>query len=126
MNANFFELKGQIIESISVIKNYFTHSFQQRYDEIIIRTKNNCYRMYHEQTCSESVTIQSINGDLNIILGREIILAEEDSVHEKYDDYSSKTITKFIIKTEKSSFEINWVGTSNGFYSESVKFECVL
>jgi len=77
------------------------------------------YEMYHEQDCCESVYIEEIHGDLDDLIGSEILVAEE-SRNSDYTDESSYTWTFYKIRTRNSDVTIRWYGTSNGYYSEAV------
>lgn len=81
--------------------------------------------MFHDGDCCEEVYIDDICGDLGDLVGSEILTAEEvtnqDEPKNKHDD--SFTWTFYKISTAKGFVTIKWYGTSNGYYSESVRFE---
>lgn len=85
------------------------------------------YRMYHSQDCCESVTIEDICGDINLLLNSPITIAEEIdsqgvSAKEGTPSDYSYTWTFYKLGTVKETVTIRWYGESNGFYSESVEF----
>jgi hypothetical protein len=84
------------------------------------------FLLYHEQDCCESVTVDEIDGPLDLLVGSPIIQAEEVSgeppvVTREYEP-ESETWTFYKLATAKGHVTIRFYGTSNGYYSERVYF----
>ncbi len=127
-DASITDLLGKVIKDIRVIKDdtneddsiSFTISDEER------------YVMKHFRDCCESVVIDDICGDINQLIGRPVLIAEERTNHEdetnaKYqmDGISSDdsfTWTFYELATLNGAVTIRWYGSSNGYYSESVDF----
>lgn len=99
-------------------------SYRKTADELIFTDEaGNEYKFHHDQDCCESVTIEDITGDLDDLLGSPIWSAEEsvsDAIQE--DPYESGTWTFYTFRSHKGTVQVRWLGTSNGYYSESVDF----
>lgn len=79
----------------------------------------------HDQSCCESVNIESVVGDLQDLVGEPLLLAEESSGETPADhnfayEPESYTWTFYKFATRKGYVDVRWLGTSNGYYSESV------
>jgi hypothetical protein len=94
------------------------------YELVFETTDGERYRMYHEQDCCESVSIESIVGDLQDLVGSEILIAEEVDGESPadFEAYESYTWTFYKFATRKGYVDIRWLGQSNGYYSESISF----
>lgn len=79
------------------------------------------FRFYHEQDCCESVSIEEIIGDVSDLIGTPILVAEERTREDECTSESG-TWTFYEFRTIKGSVTVRWLGTSNGYYSESVSF----
>lgn len=115
IGASFSDLKGKTLIHINEMD-----------DQLIFETSDgDLYKQFHEQDCCESVYIESIVGDLQDLIGHEILLAEEISNigGEPLSDYDeSYTWTFYKLATIKGYVTIRWYGSSNGYYSEAVDF----
>lgn len=89
-------------------------------DEIIFTLSGGTqFKMYHEQDCCESVSVEDVCGDIQDIIDAQIVHFEERVVSGD-TDYGSYTATFYDIQTTKGCVNIRWNGESNGYYSESV------
>lgn len=83
-------------------------------------------RMYHSQDCCESVYIEDINGDLDSLLFKPILQADEKiSTNEDSNSNTDEsfTWTFYTLANISSVVDIRWYGSSNGYYSERVDFD---
>ena len=116
-HANVDVLLGKVLKSV------VNHG-----DELVFETVDGeRYRMYHEQDCCESVTLEDVIGDLEDLVGSEILIAEEvdgeTPVDHKFEyEPDSYTWTFYKFATRKGYVDLRWFGQSNGYYSESVSF----
>jgi hypothetical protein len=77
------------------------------------------FTMYHEQDCCESVYLADVCGDIDDLINATIVHFEERTEGQE-SDWDSTTYTFYDIQTTKGSVNLRWIGTSNGYYSESV------
>ena len=118
-DVEFGLLTGLVIKSIT--------GLEKDSEEVVFTTEcGRQFKMYHEQDCCESVSVDDVCGDISDIIGTVIMQAEErggegvESDSEWGDE--SSTWTFYDIWTVKGSVNIKWLGSSNGYYSESVTF----
>jgi hypothetical protein len=118
----FSDLKGHTIKSITgeVGGEFIT----------IALTDKSKFMLYHAQDCCESVYVEDIIGDLQDLVGSPLLMAEEVSNDETFDDshmdysyISSATWTFYKLATANGYVTIRWFGWSNGYYSEEVNFK---
>lgn len=78
--------------------------------------------MRHQQDCCEHVSIEDVCGDVEDLIGHTIVNAVETSstAASRFDE--SATWTFYTIQSVRGAVTIRWLGTSNGYYSESVDF----
>lgn len=109
------ELLGKTLVSIKNIDNVML---------VMETTDGKKYKLFHYQECCENVMIDDICGDLEDLVGRPILLAEEVNSDDPYmeDKPDSYTWTFYKFATIKGYVNIRWYGESNGNYSEGVDF----
>ena len=99
---------------------------EQDSEKIIIETNLRKIFMSHEQDCCESVFVEDVVGNVDKHIGAELFDIDEKVSSEPLggdNEYESFTYTFYTIKTSKGYLDVRWVGSSNGYYSESVDIE---
>lgn len=92
--------------------------------EIFFYIGDKKYCMFHQQDCCENVNVEEVEGDYQNIVGTPLISATVD-VSDSTDGpgaYESSTRSVYVFSTQKGTVTIKWLGTSNGYYSETVNF----
>lgn len=120
------------VKNLSMILGKTFSKITQEADKCILFNTNDGeeFKMYHEQDCCEGVYINDINGDLQSLIGNPLLIAEERTSDDKNPENpklelptgtdESYTWTFYELATIKGSVTIRWIGSSNGYYSESV------
>lgn len=92
-------------------------------DNIFIEFENGeSITMYHDRKCCESVTVDDIVGELDLVGARFFEIIEKKPTKQSVKDKSC-TWTFYTIRTSKGYTDIKWYGESNGHYSEEVSFK---
>jgi hypothetical protein len=122
---DFSSLVGKTLVSVKVSGDKERIDFED--------SEGSKYVMWHHQDCCESVSVESIVGDLEDLIAEPILRAEEavsdqdinppDVEVPEYQE--SFTWTFYKLATRKGYVDIRWYGSSNGCYSERVDFEKV-
>jgi hypothetical protein len=122
-----YVLQGEVKTLSDLIGRSFTR-VKATDDEILFYLADDVYvLMNHHQDCCESVYVEDICGDLEDLVGAQIVHFEERTQIGGDDDSSwgSQTWTFYDIQTTRGCVNIRWLGESNGYYSESVDISLV-
>ena len=89
--------------------------------DVKIVTDKGTLTLHHIYECCEEVCVEDISGgDPKDLIGSTVSEFRESS---SYDESSCGTWTFYHIVTSNVDITIRWLGTSNGYYSESVDVE---
>lgn len=98
-------------------------------DSVTVKTQDNeVYCFYHAQDCCELCEFVALQGRISDVVDEEIISADEIITRDFLypTDYDSGTETTFTIHTSKGTIALIFIVTSNGYYSEGIKFDKVV
>jgi len=105
---------------------------KQNGDDLLFISDKQIFKFHHIQNCCENVELEDICGDLDDLVGSPIVMAaEETDGIEPYDPYEDSTYedsytwTFYKFATIKGYVTVRWLGTSNGYYSESVRLDII-
>lgn len=121
------ELKDLIGQTMASVENLGDSEL------LFTTTDGKKFKLHHSQDCCESVSIESVVGDLSDLVGEPMLLAEESISTENPQDAKPETLeyqdsftwTFYKFATRKGYVDVRWYGESNGYYSESVDFDAV-
>lgn len=107
-------------ENVLPIQGLILSKVERDDNDILFHVEDGrAYVLTHFQDCCEDVSIDSIQGELDSLVGKEILAAHEViSWGEEPEDFCTKTF--YTIMTENSIVVIRYYGRSNGYYSERV------
>lgn len=125
-DSSISDLEGNVITEIETNNNW--GDIESIYFEC---GRDKAFQMYHMQSCCESVYVYKIEGSLEDLVGSVINHASSEVMKDwpcELGDISDRcgesfTVTRYTITNDKGNkVVIWWLGTSNGYYSESVYF----
>ena len=116
MSGNLNDLIGKTVKVISIDN-----------DELDITVtdgeKDYRYGIRHFQDCCESVSLDSVDGNIHNMIGKKITDAYSMISDLPYEEYSgSGTRSVYRIVAEDDYLWLEWRGRSNGYYGEGVTF----
>jgi hypothetical protein len=116
MNENISDLVGKVPVIIWGMRQY-SEKVKILFSDFTV------LELEHYQTCCERVVLEEIIGDIKDLIGSPLRIAEESSTcnvpsEEQMDESNTITFYKFV--TMNGPVTLRWLGSSNGFYSESV------
>jgi hypothetical protein len=120
MRKDFSELLGKTLTKV------YVNSDHDDDDMVIFYVDDGSeYMLSHSQSCCECVTIDSIDGNCDDLIGTPITMAEksQSDYPPKSECHDSYTWTFYRLATAKGYVTVRWYGYSNGYYSESADFE---
>lgn len=115
------EIKELVMQTIISISGA-----EQESEEVVFELSDGRkFKMWHSQDCCEHVRLEDIEGDISDLINTPIIQATEETNSEEphVTENDSFTWTFYRFATIKGFVVLRWLGTSNGYYSESVCFE---
>lgn len=112
--------KGIKVEFSELLGKTFSNVVKDKDTQIFFVTNKTIYKMFHDQDCCEEVLIEDVCGDLDDLIGSEILVAEETIDEKNQNSYDCETFTFYHLRTMKGTVTIRWHGESNGYYSERV------
>lgn len=110
------ELCGEILTNIDIDDDYI----------LLTTVSGRKIQIFHYQDCCESVSIESVEGNIVNLTGKVLIDVSEridDSDNPPKDCDESWTRTIHTFKTNDETVIVKWIGISNGYYSENVTIE---
>lgn len=116
-NVDVAEMLGQTFTSVQMSHDR---------EEVVFANDTVKYTLYHEQDCCESVSVEEIAGDLSDLENWPLLVSYESSnIDDDFDPAitsgeESFTWTFYNFATYKGYVTVRFLGTSNGYYSESV------
>lgn len=113
------DLLNKVLESVEITN--VDQDCPGQNDCVVFTTVNDeIYVMMHMQDCCETVYLESVDNNVDILIGSQILVAEERS-NSNEDSRGSETWTFYLIGTNEGWCNFRWYGSSNGYYSESVE-----
>lgn len=111
--AYFIDLAGKTIVA--------TYGVEPESDEAYFQCSDGTtYKMFHSQSCCESVYLEDIVGDPEDLCA---LVISADGYTEEIPENPDACFTFYNIQTSKGAITLRWYGSSNGYYSIDVSFE---
>lgn len=146
-----YDLLGEKIVSVKINDSKEPGLIGESKDYLVlIELQDKTIRFYHDQDCCETVELIDIVGDINDLIGEELLMAEEVVSREElsapfresyikheldrgrslkeieeYGLVDSNTWAFYKFGTIKGYVTFRFLGESNGYYSEEVSVDII-
>jgi hypothetical protein len=115
--------------NFSILEGVTLSDIKEIYGDLLFYTVDgDSFKLYYEQDCCASCSLEETIGHIQDLIGTPILLAEEvvggeDPEGWKPGEYEeSYTWSFYKLSTIKGSVTFRWYGSSNGYYSETCSF----
>jgi hypothetical protein len=110
--VKFDVLVGEVLDAVDI---------DREKDQILLTTRSGRqFLIHHEQKCCETVEISGQDGSFDKLIGKPIVEARDNAVDTSEEAADSQTTTTLVFRVDDHTVISQWVGDSNGYYSESV------
>lgn len=126
-NIPFSTLTGLTLTDVKVIS--LSPDDDEANTAVEFYVESTKYVMYHDQECSEKVSLIDVCGDWQDVIDTPILEAYESSRTDvPYNDpdldlEGSLLWTFYRLRTNKGTVTLRWQGQSNGYYSVRVQLD---
>ena len=118
-NVEIKDLLNKVFKSVEITNADPDDDYDYNDCVVFTTVDDEVYVMMHSQDCCEHVYLESVDNDTTVLIGSQILVAEERKNSKKQLN-GSETWTFYLLGTNEGCCNFRWYGSSNGYYSEGV------